>query len=268
MSKKKLNTAEKILLTSVTAAGAVFTIAAVKDQKDQRKRKAIAEKNGVELRKPNSKYEQYIKRPLDAVLSIGAAVVLSPVLGITALSVKKKLGSPVLFTQERPGIIDPSTGKETIFKLYKFRTMTDERDENGDLLPDSVRLTKFGAWLRSTSLDELPELFNIIKGDMAVIGPRPQLVRDMVFMAKEERQRHQVRPGLSGLAQVRGRNAISWDGKLSSDLEYIKKISFTGDARIILETLKILFTGDCTSGYTSGTLENQGLLGFAEAQFC
>ncbi|MSS59514.1 glycosyltransferase [Erysipelotrichaceae bacterium Oil+RF-744-GAM-WT-6] len=238
MSKKKLNIAAGIIVAGIAS---VATVAAIADQREQRRAKAVAERNGVKIRKPSSIYEQYVKRPLDAVLSTGATVVLSPVLGITALTVKKKLGSPVLFTQERPGQIDSATGKEKIFKLYKFRTMTDERDEDGNLLPDEVRLTKFGAWLRSTSLDELPELFNIIKGDMAVIGPRPQLVRDMVFMTDEQRQRHSVRPGLSGLAQVRGRNAISWEGKLSTDLEYIKKITFTGDAKIVGETISKVF---------------------------
>ena len=195
MSKKKLNIEVGLIVAGIAS---VATVTAIADQKEQKRAKAIAERNGVKIRKPLSIYEQYVKRPLDAVLSIGATVALSPILVITALAVKKKLGSPVLFTQERPGRIDASTGKEEIFKLYKFRTMTDERDEDGKLLPDEIRLTKFGAWLRSTSLDELPELFNIIKGDMAVIGPRPQLVRDMVFMTDEQRQRHSVRPGLSG----------------------------------------------------------------------
>lgn len=238
MSEKKLNIAAGIIVVGIAS---VATVAAIADQREQKSAKAVAERNGVKIRKPSSIYEQYIKRPLDAVLSTGATVALLPVLGITALAVKKKLGSPVLFTQERPGRIDSATGKEKIFKLYKFRTMTDEKDEKGNLLPDEVRLTKFGAWLRSTSLDELPELFNIIKGDMAVIGPRPQLVRDMVFMTDEQRQRHSVRPGLSGLAQVRGRNAISWEGKLSTDLEYIKKITFAGDAKIVGETIGKVF---------------------------
>ena len=238
MSKKKLNIEVGLIVAGIAS---VATVTAIADQKEQKRAKAIAERNGVKIRKPLSIYEQYVKRPLDAVLSIGANVALSPILVITALAVKKKLGSPVLFTQERPGRIDASTGKEEIFKLYKFRTMTDERDEDGKLLPDEIRLTKFGAWLRSTSLDELPELFNIIKGDMAVIGPRPQLVRDMVFMTDEQRQRHSVRPGLSGLAQVRGRNAISWEGKLSTDLEYIKNITFAGDAKIVGETIGKVF---------------------------
>lgn len=185
-------------------------------------------------------------------------MVLSPVLLINSMIVKNKLGSPVLFTQERPGKIDPATGKESIFKLYKFRTMTDEKDEKGKLLPDEKRLTQFGAWLRSTSLDELPELFNIIKGDMAIIGPRPQLVRDMVFMTDKQRQRHSVRPGLSGLAQVRGRNAISWEGKLNTDLEYIKKISFREDARIIFETIKKVLVKEGITEEGQATAEDFG----------
>lgn len=145
---------------------------------------------------------------------------------IVAILVRTKLGSPVLFTQPRPGMVDSKTGREKIFKMYKFRTMTDKRDANGELLPDEVRLTAFGAWLRKTSLDELPEVFNILNGTMSVIGPRPQLVRDMTFMTPEQCMRHTAKPGLSGLAQVNGRNAISWDDKLAWDLKYIEKVSF------------------------------------------
>ncbi len=157
---------------------------------------------------------------------------------IVAILVRTKLGSPVLFTQPRPGMVDSKTGREKIFKMYKFRTMTDERDENGELLPDEVRLTAFGAWLRKTSLDELPEVFNILNGTMSVIGPRPQLVRDMTFMTPEQRMRHTAKPGLSGLAQVNGRNAISWDDKLAWDLKYIEKVSFLGDIGIIFKTVQ------------------------------
>ena len=185
--------------------------------------------------KPYGPYEKYIKRPLDAFLATGALIVFSPTLLTIAILVRAKLGSPVLFTQERPG------RDEKIFKLYKFRSMTDEKNENGELLPDEIRLTKFGRTLRSTSLDELPELINIIKGDMSVVGPRPQLVKDMVFMTPEQRQRHSVRPGLSGLAQTRGRNAISWDKKLATDLEYIEHITFNGDIKIVVDTVKQVF---------------------------
>lgn len=186
-------------------------------------------------------YEKYIKRLIDIVCSLIALLVFWWLYLIVALLVKVKLGSPVLFTQPRPGMVDPKTGKETVFKMYKFRTMTDERDENGNLLPDEVRLTPFGKWLRSTSLDELPEVFNILKGDMSIIGPRPQLVRDMVFMTPEQRMRHTAKPGLSGLAQVNGRNAIKWEDKLDWDLKYIKKVSFIEDVKIILMTVQKAF---------------------------
>lgn len=180
-------------------------------------------------------YEKYMKRPLDILCALAALIVFSWLYIIVAVLVRVKLGSPVIFKQPRPG------KDEKIFNLYKFRSMTDERDENGNLLPDEVRLTKFGKALRATSLDELPEAFNILKGDMSVIGPRPQLVRDMVFMTPEQRLRHSVRPGLSGLAQTRGRNALSWDGKLATDLEYIQKVTFLGDVKIIFDTVKQVF---------------------------
>ena len=176
-------------------------------------------------------YEKYVKRPLDCMLSVSALIVLSPVILGTAVLVRTKLGTPVIFTQDRPG------KDEKIFKLYKFRTMTDERDENGELLPDTVRLTSFGKKLRSTSLDELPELFNIAKGDMAIIGPRPLLVRYLPAYTKEERHRHDVRPGLSGLAQVNGRNFVPWDQRLAYDVEYVNKITFMGDLKIVLKTI-------------------------------
>ena len=170
-------------------------------------------------------YARSIKRKLDILLSGTALVVLSPVMAVTAWQVRKKLGSPVLFTQLRPG------------KGEKFRTMTDERDAKGNLLPDEQRLTEFGKFLRESSLDELPELFNILKGDMSIVGPRPQLVRDMVFMTKEQRRRHKVAQGLTGLAQVSGRNNISWEEKLAYDQEYVKHITFLGDLKIIFKTI-------------------------------
>ena len=185
-------------------------------------------------------YEKNVKRVIDVVCATSAIIVFSPLYLGVALLVKIKLGSPVLFTQDRPGLVGPD-GKETIFKMYKFRTMTDERDKNGELLPDEMRLTKFGKWLRNTSLDELPEAFNILNGTMTLIGPRPQLVRDMVFMTDEQRKRHTAKPGLSGLAQVNGRNAISWEDKINWDLKYIEKISFYEDLRIILLTVKKAF---------------------------
>ena len=180
-------------------------------------------------------YQQYGKRAIDLCLSLILLALFWWVLAIVAILVRVKLGSPVLFKQPRPG------KDEKIFNLYKFRTMTDERDEEGNLLPDDVRLTKFGRALRATSLDELPEVLNIVRGEMAIIGPRPQLVRDMVFMTDEQRKRHLVRPGLSGLAQVNGRNAIAWDDKLAYDLEYIEHITFLGDVKIFFKTIAKAF---------------------------
>lgn len=187
-------------------------------------------------------YLVFFKRFFDVVLSALALIVLSPLLGIVALLVRIKLKPPVLFRQVRPGRKDAS-GQEKLFTLYKFRSMTNERDENGKLLPDKDRMTRFGQMLRNTSLDELPELWNILKGDMSIIGPRPLLVRDMVFMSEEQRKRHLVRPGLSGLAQINGRNCIQWENKLDYDLDYMKRISLLGDIKIILITiLKVLRT--------------------------
>lgn len=180
-------------------------------------------------------YEKYIKRILDIVCALLAIIIFGWLYIIIAVMVRVKLGKPILFKQPRPG------KNERIFTLYKFRTMTDERDENGELLPDEVRLSKFGKWLRSTSMDELPEVFNILNGTMSVIGPRPQLVRDMTFMTETQRKRHAVRPGLSGLAQTRGRNALPWDEKLEADLEYIKEVTFWGDVKIIIDTIKQVF---------------------------
>ena len=183
-------------------------------------------------------YDRVIKRILDIIISLAVILVLSPVYLVTALLVRAKLGSPVLFSQLRPGY------HEKIFRMYKFSSMTDERDENGKLLPDEVRLTPFGAKLRSTSLDELPEMFNILKGDMSIVGPRPQLVRDIVFMTDEQRRRADVRPGLTGLAQISGRNAISWDRKLEYDLEYIRHESFLYDLKIFFGTFAAVFRHD------------------------
>lgn len=196
-------------------------------------------------------YEKHIKRGLDICCALAAIVCFSWLYIIVALLVKIKLGSPVLFTQDRPGLIGKD-GKETIFKMYKFRTMTDERDENGELLPDEVRLTKFGKWLRGTSLDELPEAFNILNGTMSVVGPRPQLVRDMVFMTPEQRKRHTAKPGLSGLAQINGRNDIGWEDKLKWDLKYIHHISFMNDMKIIIRTIEKVFVKK--EGITEGDM--------------
>ncbi|MEG0034724.1 sugar transferase [Anaerorhabdus sp.] len=176
-------------------------------------------------------YRTYIKRLLDIILSGTALIVLSPVLLIVTILVRTKLGSPVLFTQERPG------KDEKIFKMYKFRSMTNQRDENGNLLSDEVRLSKFGRLLRSTSLDELPELFNIFKGDMSIVGPRPLLVEYLPYYTKEEKHRHDVRPGLTGLAQINGRNTLTWEEKFEFDIEYVNDITFINDFKIILNTV-------------------------------
>ena len=202
-------------------------------------------------------YQKFFKRLIDIVCALLALTVFCWLYLILFILVRVKLGSPVIFKQPRPGK-KGEDGKEKIFCLYKFRTMTDEKDENGKLLPDDVRLTKFGAKLRDWSLDELPEAINILKGDMSVIGPRPQLVRDMVFMTDEQRERHNVRPGLSGLAQVSGRNAISWEGKLAVDLEYIKKITFLNDAKIVLMTVKKVFQHEGISAEGQATVDDFG----------
>lgn len=180
-------------------------------------------------------YQKYIKRILDILLSGAALIVLSPVLLIVAILVRTRLGSPVIFRQPRPG------KDEKIFNLYKFRSMTDKRDENGTLLPDDIRLTKFGKALRATSLDELPELWNILKGDMSIVGPRPLLVEYLPYYTAEEKHRHDVRPGLTGLAQVNGRNTITWDQKFAYDITYVKHINFKNDYLIILKTVKKVF---------------------------
>ena len=192
--------------------------------------------------KPYGPYERFFKRPIDAFLATGALLVLSPVLLVTAVLVRLKLGSPVLFTQERPG----RNGK--IFKIYKFRSMTDATDENGNLLPDDQRLPAFGRKLRSTSLDELPELINMVKGDMAVVGPRPLLVRYLPRYNTHQARRHEVRPGFTGLAQVHGRNSISWEEKFDWDVKYVDRITFKGDAKIIFDTVRTVLNREGISG--------------------
>lgn len=194
-------------------------------------------------------YRKYIKRLLDFILSLFAIIILSPVLLIVALLVRIKLGSPVIFKQKRPGL------NEKIFTLYKFRTMTDAKDEQGNLLPDEIRLTKFGKLLRSTSLDELPELFNILKGDMAIVGPRPLLVRYLPLYNDHQKHRHDVRPGFTGWAQCNGRNAISWEEKFDLDVYYTKHISLFLDLKIILKTVKVVLFREGISSKTSVTME-------------
>jgi lipopolysaccharide/colanic/teichoic acid biosynthesis glycosyltransferase len=194
-------------------------------------------------------YQRYLKRPMDFILSLIALIILSPVFLVVALLVRINLGSPVIFKQQRPGL------NEKIFTMYKFRTMTDERDENGELLPDAVRLTKFGKFLRSTSLDELPELFNILKGDMSIVGPRPLLVQYLPLYNEHQRRRHEVRPGLTGLAQVNGRNAISWEEKFDLDVEYVDNVTFINDWKIIFSTLKEVVLREGINSETAATME-------------
>jgi len=204
---------------------------------------------GTDLKIKKGFYCRYIKRPMDFLLSLIALIILSPVLLVVAIFVRVKIGKPVIFKQERPGL------NEKIFLLYKFRTMTDEKDANGNLLPDEMRLTKFGKFLRSTSLDELPELINIIKGNMSIVGPRPLLVQYMPLYNAHQRRRHEVKPGLSGLAQVNGRNAISWEERFDYDIEYVEQISFIKDFKIIIKTIhKVIKRNDITNE-TSATMD-------------
>ena len=194
-------------------------------------------------------YQKYVKRILDFIISICAGILLSPVFLIVAVLVRVKLGSPVIFKQDRPG------RDEKIFRLYKFRSMTDEKDENGQLLPDEVRLNHFGKLLRSTSLDELPELWNIIKGDMSIVGPRPLLVSYLPLYNSRQKKRHEVRPGLTGLAQVNGRNAISWEEKFELDVSYVEKLSFMTDLGIFFKTVSSVIRREGISSGTSETME-------------
>ncbi len=199
--------------------------------------------------KPYGIYEKCIKRPLDVLLSAVAILLSSPIILITAILVRIKLGTPVLFKQDRPGL------NEKVFKLYKFRSMTDKKDASGNLLPDEDRLPEFGRKLRATSLDELPELFNIFKGDMSIVGPRPLLVKYLPRYNKHQARRHEVRPGFTGLAQVHGRNSISWEEKFDWDVEYVDKITFLGDLKIILDTIRTVFKREGISAEGSATME-------------
>lgn len=194
-------------------------------------------------------YAKYIKRILDLILSLMALILLMPLMLIIGILVAINLGNPIIFKQKRPG------KNEKIFTLYKFRTMTDEKDEKGKLLPDSQRLTKFGKFLRSTSLDELPELINILKGDMSIVGPRPLLVEYLKLYNEEQKHRHDVRPGLTGLAQTSGRNAITWEEKFEKDIEYVHNISFIGDVKIIIKTAIKVFKREGISGTNSDTMQ-------------
>lgn len=206
-------------------------------------------KVSLEMKTKRDIYRRFLKRPMDCILALIAIIILSPVLIIVSILVRLKLGSPVLFKQERPGL------NEKTFNMYKFRTMTDEKNQKGELLPDSVRLTKFGRMLRATSLDELPELFNIVRGDMSIVGPRPLLIQYLDLYNEHQKRRHEVRPGLSGLAQINGRNAISWEDKFKLDVEYVKNVSFVGDWKIIFLTIKKVFVKEGISSDTSVTME-------------
>ena len=226
-------------------AGAIIGIVV---EKATKKKQQLAKNKGKHV--PFGPYEAFFKRPLDILLAGSALILLSPIMGITALLVKINLGSPVLFIQQRPG------KNEKIFEIYKFRTMTDKKDENGKLLPDEERLTKFGQLLRSTSLDELPELFNILKGDMSIVGPRPLLVEYLERYSDKQKHRHDVRPGLTGYAQVHGRNTVNWNDRFAMDVKYASKITFLDDVKIIVDTLKTVFKREGISSCTSVTMEN------------
>ena len=229
----------KIMLWIVAIAAVVGVIAGVAD---------LFEKKS-NTHKPYGPYERLIKRPLDAFLATGALIVLCPVLLVIAVLVRVKLGSPVLFTQDRPG----RDGK--VFKLYKFRSMTNSRDANGILLPDEQRLTKVGRFVRSTSIDEVPQLWNVLKGDMSLIGPRPLLVEYLPLYSPEQSRRHEVRPGITGWAQCHGRNAISWQKKFELDVWYVDHISFWVDLKIVFITIKKVFSRADISSSTSATME-------------
>ena len=233
--KTLLKIAKAVILLASAASAAAFICERIAE---------IKNKGAEFLRKPTGLYERYVKRPLDCFLSTGALIVLFPLLlCLTVIGAVKMKGNP-FFTQDRPGRTDPQTGKERIFKLIKFRSMTNERDENGELLPDDVRLNSYGKLLRSTSLDELPELLNIVKGDMAIVGPRPLLVTDLPWYTERERHRHDVRPGLTGLAQINGRNILSWEKRFELDNDYIAHISAISDVKIISDTVKKVFLHD------------------------
>lgn len=241
----------KLVFISAAATGAAVFV-----HNETKRKQEAAKKEGHHI--PYGPYETVFKRPLDVLIAGMALVPLAPVMGITALLVRFKLGSPVIFKQERPG------KDEKIFTLYKFRTMTDKRDENGELLPDKERLTGFGKLLRSTSLDELPELVNILKGDMSLVGPRPLLVEYLPRYSEEQKKRHDVRPGLTGLAQVSGRNGLSWEEKFEEDVSYVEKVTFLEDMKIIWKTAEIVWKKNGISSDTSATME--AFMGNGEAE--
>ena len=241
----------KIVVLTVGGLIAAGSVAAgVIDRVQQRKAERIARAEGRAIHKPYGPYEKYFKRPLDFALSSIALIVLAPFMALLALLVRVKLGSPVIFHQQRPG------KDEKVFTLSKFRTLTEEKDENGEYLPDEDRLTAFGTWVRSSSLDELLELVCIWKGDMSIVGPRPLLVKYLPRYNEQQRRRHEVRPGLTGLAQVSGRNLLSWEEKFRLDVEYVDHITFWGDVKIILDTIaKAVIRQEGISSETSATME-------------
>ncbi len=237
-----------VSVISAILAGGTVVYAIKKKYRDRKAVKGAEVQEQPQIHKRGF-YEKHVKRPQDFCCALAAIIVLSPVMAVTALLVRLKLGTPVIFKQERPGL------NGEIFTLYKFRTMIDEKDEDGNLLPDEQRLTKFGKMLRSTSLDELPELFNILNGDMSVVGPRPLLVRYLPLYNKHQARRHEVRPGFTGYAQVHGRNAISWEEKFDLDVEYVDHVTFLGDWKIIAQTVKTVLRREGISSETSETME-------------
>lgn len=241
----------KVVVLTVCGLIAAGSIAAgVIDRIQQKKAERLARAEGKTIHKPYGPYEKYFKRPLDFALSSIALIILSPLIALLALLVRVKLGSPVIFHQQRPG------KDEKLFTLSKYRSLTEEKDDNGEYLPDEDRLTAFGALVRSSSLDELPELVCIWKGDMSIVGPRPLLVKYLPRYNEHQRRRHEVRPGLTGLAQVNGRNLLSWEEKFRLDVEYVDHITFWGDVRIVLDTvIKAVVKREGISSKTSATME-------------
>lgn len=243
MSKYK-----KLISVILTAAAGSVAIYTVRKKYKTVKKSMSVDQTDAQVHRQGI-YEKYVKRPQDLCCALAAIIVLSPVMAVTALLVRIKLGTPVLFKQERPGL----NGK--IFTLYKFRTMTDEKDSEGNPLSDEERLTSFGKLLRSTSLDELPELFNILNGDMSVVGPRPLLVKYLPLYNEHQARRHEVRPGFTGYAQVHGRNAISWEKKFDLDVEYVDHVTFLGDWKVIFQTVKTVLKREGISSETAVTME-------------
>lgn len=248
-SKSILDILWKIVKVILFICSAVAFTAGVLEQFQQKHNWEDEELEDRPHHKMKGPYERYFKRPIDAFLSTGALIILSPVLAITGMLVKIKLGSPVLFTQDRPG------KNGNIFKLFKFRTMTDAKDANGELKNDEERMTPFGQKLRSTSLDELPELINILKGDMSIVGPRPLLVQYLPLYNAHQARRHEVRPGLTGLAQAHGRNSLSWEEKFDYDVEYVDNVTFKEDCRIIFDTVKEVISKEGINEDGEATME-------------